>query len=88
MTREKTPLGRLAEMSRAMAVIVEERRFTVDEMAEIANLVRDGQCSLTRRVLHVWGQYLGQCSKCQEILPHGDLHYEKGDDYLCENCGT
>ena len=87
MTKEKTPLDRLVEMSRAMATVIEERRFTDDEMAEIANLVRDGQCSLTRRVLHVWGQYLGQCSKCQEILPHEDLQY-KGPDYLCETCGT
>src|SRR3990167_115604 len=87
MTKEKTPLDRLAEMSRAMATVIEERRFTVDEMAEGANLVREYYPSLTGRVLYVWGQDLGQCSKCQEILPHGDLHYEEGDDYLCETCG-
>jgi len=96
MTKEKTPLDRLVEMSRAMATVIEERRFTDDEMAEIANLVREHCPTMTSRVLYVCGQDLGQCSRCREILPHGDLQYytirtawyEKGLDYLCENCGN
>ena len=99
MTEEKTPLAKLVEISRAMAAIIEKRQwqFTVDELAEIANLVREHYPYRTRRMLHVWGEDLGQCSRCQEILPHGDLRYfgvgsfllsssSLQDEYLCETC--
>lgn len=89
---KKQALDRLVEMSRVMAAAAEERRFTPDEMAEIANLVREHCPSMTGKVLYVWGQDLGQCERCLKILPHDYLQWQCPDiglirsKYLCELC--